>query len=120
MLSVCIISCDKEVRGEEMRAAVSPGPPFQREAGAHVRDDGHPEVCHVRDDLAVLRRDLGMLDQLVQVFLGDACENKTPITTPANVHRTLRSRAKCLGLGMVPPLLLSISGTNPLIVSTLL
>jgi len=110
MLSVCIISCVKEVRGEEMRAAASPGLPPQHEAGAHVCDDGHPEVCHVRDDLTVLRRDLSVLDQFVQVFLSDACKNKTLITIPATVHRTLRSRAKCLGWGMVPPLLLGISG----------
>ena len=39
----------------------------------HVCDDGHPEVGHVGDDLAVLSWDLGVLDQLVQVLLGDAC-----------------------------------------------
>lgn len=37
----------------------------------HICDDGHPEVGHVGDDLAVLCWDLSVLDQLVQVFLSD-------------------------------------------------
>lgn len=100
-----------------MRAAVSPLPP--PDAGAHVRDDGHPEVGHVGDDLTVLRGDLGVLDQLVQVFLGDACENKNPITTPAPGHHTLRSRAKCLR-GQCPFSSSGLVGTNPLMASRLL
>lgn len=38
----------------------------------YVCDNGHPEVRHVGDDLAVLRGDLGVLDQFVQVFLSDS------------------------------------------------
>lgn len=41
------------------------------EVDTHVGDDGHPKVGHVGDDLAVLRWDLSVLDQLVQVLLGD-------------------------------------------------
>lgn len=43
----------------------------EQEVDTHVCDDGHPEVGHVGDDLAVLCRDLSVLDQLVQVLLGD-------------------------------------------------
>lgn len=43
-----------------------------RKAAPYVRDDGHPQVRHVGDNLTVLRGDLGVLDQFVQVFLSDA------------------------------------------------
>lgn len=43
----------------------------EQEVDTHVCDDGHPEVGHVGDDLAVLCWDLGVLDQLVQVLLSD-------------------------------------------------
>lgn len=43
----------------------------EREVDTHICDDGHPEVGHVGDDLAVLCWDLSVLDQLVQVLLGD-------------------------------------------------
>lgn len=39
---------------------------------SHVCDDRDTQVGHVGDDLAVLRRDLCMLDQLVQVLLCDS------------------------------------------------
>lgn len=35
----------------------------------YICDDGNTQVSHVGDDLAVLRGDLRMLDQFVQVFL---------------------------------------------------
>lgn len=40
--------------------------------GSHICDDGNSQVSHVGDDLAVLWWDLSVLDQLVQVLLGDA------------------------------------------------
>lgn len=36
---------------------------------AYICDDGNAQVSHVGDDLAVLRGNLSMLDQFVQVFL---------------------------------------------------
>lgn len=39
---------------------------------SHICDDGNAQVSHVGDDLAVLRGDLSMLDQFVQVLLCDA------------------------------------------------
>lgn len=38
----------------------------------YVCDDGDAQVSHVGDDLTVLRRDLSVLDQLVQILLCDA------------------------------------------------
>ena len=57
----------------------------QQEVGVltHVCDDGHTQVGHVGDDLTVLGRDLGMLDELVQVLLCDAY--------PTAHHRLLSS-----------------------------
>lgn len=73
MLSVCIISCLKEVRGGDKARSFHPALPSPHTGLApYICDDGHPEVRHVGDDLTVLRWDLGVLDQLVQVFLSDA------------------------------------------------
>ena len=49
----------------------------------HICDDGHTQVGHVGDDLTVLRWDLSMLDELVQVLLRDAY--------PTTHHRLLSS-----------------------------
>lgn len=42
------------------------------QTGSYVCDDGDAQVSHVGDDLTVLRGDLSVLDQLVQVLLRDA------------------------------------------------
>lgn len=39
---------------------------------AYICDDWDAQVSHIGDDLTVLRRDLGMLDQLVEVLLCDS------------------------------------------------
>ena len=41
--------------------------------GTYILYDGHVQVLHVGDDALLLWWDLGMLHQLCQVLLGDAC-----------------------------------------------
>lgn len=40
---------------------------------AYIRDDWDTQMSHIGDDLTVLRRDLGVLNQLVKVLLCDPC-----------------------------------------------
>lgn len=39
----------------------------------HICDNGHTQMSHISDDLTVLRWNLCMLDQLIQVLLCDPC-----------------------------------------------
>lgn len=59
----------EDVSGEQKHSAQEQN---ERERAPHVCDDGDTQVSHVGDDLTVLRRDLCMLDQLVQVLLCDS------------------------------------------------
>lgn len=64
---------NEEVRRKNQRCEIS----LYQSLRSYICDDGHTQVGHVSDDLTVLRWDLSMLDQLVQILLCDACSPNT-------------------------------------------
>lgn len=63
----------------------------KKEKRAYICDDGDAQVSHVGDDLTVLRWDLSVLDQLVQILLRNAL-------TYTHIHKSYFATLSCLHL----------------------